>query len=139
MSTHTREPMRDSAFAWATEQIPKFVYACNRRRVSNTSHIEYHVMVDGIVWTDEFPEVTSDLRTTMQKSFCVLIHLRTSVILGEHLTETSNQLRDLLRTSCPEWSFMNEDRWHSERARDYDEVRSRFFKKIDWMIDAINP
>lgn len=82
MSTHTREPMRDSAFAWATEQIPKFVYACNRRRVSNTSHIEYHVMVDGIVWTDEFPEVTSDLRTTMQKSFCVLIHLRTSVILG---------------------------------------------------------
>ena len=139
MSTHTREPMRDSAFAWATEQIPKFVYACNRRRVSNTSHIEYHVMVDGIVWTDEFPEVTSDLRTTMQKIFCVLIHLRTSVILGEHLTETSNQLRDLLRTSCPEWSFMNEDRWHSERARDYDEVRSRFFKKIDRMIDAINP
>jgi hypothetical protein len=139
MSTHTREPMRDSAFAWATEQIPKFVYACNRRRVSNTSHIEYHVMVDGIVWTDEFPEVTSDLRTTMQKSLCVLIHLRTSVILGEHLTETSNQLRDLLRTSCPEWSFMNEDRWHSERARDYDEVRSRFFKKIDRMIDAINP
>jgi hypothetical protein len=96
-------------------------------------------MVDGIVWTDEFPEVTSDLRTTMQKSFCVLIHLRTSVILGEHLTETSNQIRDLLRTSCPEWSFMSEDRWHSERARDYDEVRSRFFKKIDWMIDAINP
>ena len=139
MSTHTREPMRDSAFAWATEQIPKFVDACNRRRVSSTSHIEYHGMVDGIVWTDEFPGATSDLRTTMQKIFCVLIHLRTSVILGEHLTETSNQLRDLLRTSCPEWSFMNEDRWHSERARDYDEVRSRFFKKIDRMIDAINP
>ena len=109
MTTHTREPMRDSAFAWAIEQIPRFVDGCNRRRVSSTSHIEYHGMVDGIVWTDELPEVTS------------------------------NQLRDLLRTSCREWAFMSEDRWHSERARDYDEVRSRFFKKIDRMIDANNP
>jgi hypothetical protein len=88
-------------------------------------------MVDGIVWTDELPEVTLDARAVMQKTFCVLVYLRTSVILGEKLGESSSKLLDLLRSSCPEWSFMRNDRWASARVADYDEVRSRFFGTLD--------
>jgi hypothetical protein len=131
MTTNSREPMRDSAFAWAMEQLPLVVDACNRSRLSNTAQVEYHGMVDGIVWSDELPEVGSDARTVMQKTFCVLVYLRTSVILGEELSENSSKLLDLLRSTCPEWSFMSNDRWTSERVADYDEVRSRFFTKID--------
>jgi hypothetical protein len=41
--------MRDSVFAWTMEQLPSIVDACNRNRLSNTSQVEYHGMVDGIV------------------------------------------------------------------------------------------
>lgn len=131
MTTNSREPMRDSAFAWAMEQLPSIVDACNRSRLSITSQIEYHGMVDGIVWTDELSKVSSEVRAAMQKTFCVLVHLRTSVILGAELTENSSKLIDFLHSFCPEWSFMNGERWASERIKDYDEVRSRFFDKID--------
>lgn len=131
MTTNSREPMRDSAFAWALEQVPSMTGACNRTRLSNTSQVEYHGMVDGIVWTDELPEVAPDARTVMHKTFCVLVHLRTSVILGEELGENSSKLLDLVRSSCPEWSFMSSDRWATSRVADYDAVRSKFFAKID--------
>lgn len=131
MTTNSRQPMRDSAYAWAMEQLPSIVDACNRSRLSNTSQVEYHGMVDGIVWSDELPEVSPDIRTVMQKMFCVLVYLRTSVILSEELSENSCKLLDLLRSSCPEWSFMNDDRWATSRVVDYDAVRSNFFAKIE--------
>lgn len=131
MTTKSREPMRDSAFAWAIEQLPSVVDACNRSRLSKTARIEYHGMVDGIVWTDELPEVSPEARDAMQKTFCVLVHLRTSVILGEELSENSGKLIELLQSSCPEWSFMSNDRWAPSRVADYHAVRSKFFAKID--------
>lgn len=126
-----RDPMRDSAYEWAAASIAGFYEVCNRSLADSSAAAEYHGMVDGIVWTDEMPLEAKWDRETFQKIFCVLVHTRTSLILGEKISAKGIELLQMVRSGSPQWCFNLQDRNSTDRKEDYLIVRRNFFGKID--------
>lgn len=126
-----RDTMNDSAYEWALVNLFQFRDAFSRTQSDPSATMEYHGMVDGIVWSDELPKVAGPEGETLQKVFCVLIHLRTSIILGEEVSPSGMKLIGQLRHLAPSWCFIDPDRWSATRRKDYENVRSKFFKRLD--------
>lgn len=126
-----RDEMRETAYEWCIENIPQFCDSFNETRSDDGSDVEYHGMVDGIVWPDELPNASSVDLPVLQKVFCVLVHTRTSEILGETVPHVGLELMSMIREKCPNWCFNQPDRNSSSRRTDYERVKARFFGKLD--------
>lgn len=126
-----RDELRKTAYEWSIKNLPQFFDCLNRTHSDEDAEVEYHGMVDGIVWTDELPGDSSVDLPTLRKIFCVLIHTRTSQVLGETVPHVGIELMAIIRENCPNWCFNKPDRWTSSRRTDYERVRIRFFGKLD--------
>jgi len=92
---------------------------------------DYQGMVDGLVWPDELPDTSLPNRSEFLRVFCVLVHLRTSIIVRAQISAEAQVLLDELRLSCPDWSFSAEDRFRVEHLANYERCRRRFFRELD--------
>lgn len=126
-----RDVMRETAYEWCIENIPQFFECLNETLLDDDSDVEYHGMVDGIVWPDELPNGSSVNLPVLQKVFCVLVHTRTSQILGETVPQVGLELMSTIQEKCPNWCFNHPDRNSSSRRTDYERAKARFFGKLD--------
>lgn len=133
-----RDEMRDTAYAWSIENLPQFFDCLNKTRSNGTAEVEYHGMVDGIVWADELPDESSVDIPILRNIFCVLVHTRTSQILGETVSKKGLEMMSMIREKCPDWCFNKPDRGTSSRRTDYERVRARFFGKIEQAGSSFN-
>jgi len=133
-----RDEMRASAYEWSIKNLPQFLDCLNKTHSDEDAEVEYHGMVDGIVWPDELPEDSSVDLPTLRKIFCVLVHTRTSQILGETVPQVGLELMAMIKDKCPDWCFNKPDRGMSSRRIDYEKVRARFFGKFDQVEESFD-
>lgn len=125
-----RDEMRETAYEWCIENTRQFFDCFNETRSDDDAVVEYHGMVDGIVWSDELPDGSSVDLPVLQKVFCILVHTRTSQILGETVPQVGLELMSMIREKCPNWCFNHPDRNSRSRRIDYERVKARFFGKL---------
>lgn len=129
--TPRSDALPNTAFEWCMENISPFIDLFNETRQMDGARPDYHPMVNGIVWSDELPPSSSADATTLQQVFCVLVHARTRQILGEALPPVGLMLLQRIREDSPHWSFNVPYRSSVFRKPDFEEVRERFFRKVD--------
>jgi len=129
--TPQREALPITAYEWCLENVSPFLSLFNEARQMDDARPDYHPMVNGIVWSDEFPPSPSADATTLQQVFCVLVHARTRQILGEALPPVGLLLLDRIREECPKWSFNDPYRSSIFRKPDFEKVRERFFRIVE--------
>lgn len=129
--TSRRYALPITAFEWCIENVSPFLNLLNETRRNENGFAEYHPMVDGIVWSDELPHSSSIASHALQRAFCVLVHARTSQILGESIPTVGLTLLDRIREECPQWSFNDRYRNSVSRKPDFEKVRDCFFRKLE--------
>lgn len=126
-----RQRLPNSAYTWAREQLPNFIDYFNACTTDANASATYHGMVDGLVWSDELPINTGPDGHIMRQLFCVLVYLRTSVILDQVSASDEKHLLRELQERCPSWSFMQQDRWDQARRVDYQRLKLDFFSELE--------
>ncbi len=123
-----------TAFEWCLENVSPFLNLFNETRQKDDAKADYHPMVDGIVWSDELPCSSSVDSHAFQRVFCILVHARTSKILGESIPPVGLTLLNTIHQECPQWSFNVPCRSSKSRRSDFKTVREEFFRKLEKIL-----
>ena len=108
------------AIAWCTDQLATFAAVLNEHPAVESATPDYHLMADGVVWSDEHVEVLG--QSGFNKFFCIVVNIRTSQIkqveIGAHAEKLMAQLRD----QCNRWAFCE--------PRRFDATLDSLFEKL---------
>lgn len=132
--TPRRDALPTTAFEWCLENVSPFLNLFNETRQKDDAKAEYHPMVDGIVWSDQLPCSSSVDSHALQRVFCVLVHVRTSKILGESIPPVGQTLLNTICQECPQWSFNVPCRKSVSRKPDFEKIRAEFFRKLEQIL-----
>ncbi|MCG8649916.1 MAG: hypothetical protein MI861_08785 [Pirellulales bacterium] len=87
---------------WCREQIGQCALFLAPVRQKSDAAILYNLSADSLEWSDEYPDIRPQ-DTAFNQFYSALLHIRTSLILGEGTTDELRAIVELMRENCPDW------------------------------------
>ncbi|NNE55537.1 MAG: hypothetical protein HKN32_05925 [Flavobacteriales bacterium] len=93
--------------------------------------MEYHLMADGLVWSDEYVLLGEEqLELDFNPFFSTVVNIRTSKILGTSIEKTAEDLLSQVVSKCPDWVFCDLSRYSIKHAERFEHLRLVSHQKI---------
>ena len=122
---------KQEAIAWCAERLRAFAPTLNEYPPSSSATPDYHVMADGLVWSDEYVVDVASRLEGFNNFFCALVSLRTTLILEETLPADAARLLKDLRTQCSTWTFCESRRFDPQLKQQFLELRVEALRKLE--------
>ena len=132
---NVREPLKPRAITASNKCVEQFCSFLDSCKSKPNAECTFHGMVDGLVWSDEYPTNIKENKAIFNNIFCVLVHLRTSIILGTDLTEDETALLSTTKSKCPNWAFFEPERFLPSLRKQYELQKQRFADDLDEVFD----
>ena len=129
MANSIRPVFNAEQIAWCTDQLATFAAVLNEHPAAESATPDYHLMADGIVWSDEHVEVLG--QSGFNKFFCVAGNIRTSQILSADVGQYAADFMARLKQQCPSWAFFDPQRFDAQLATLFDKLKDESWQQIE--------